>query len=164
MNFEYPSQRSIATKIFPIEIRIRPFPSFLTASCVSYLSLSRSLSFIPCSTIHPKIACFILKSSVSALLAKSFVPFLLPILWQCLHPEGIPCATSFALSFSIYIRITWHPAVVFSSMSCPFEVSVCLPDSSCFLVTVFILVVIKFCAIYIFVKLYAVKRLKIKFC
>ena len=47
MNFELPSQRSIATKIIQIKILIRPFPSFLTTSCASYSSLSRSLSIFP---------------------------------------------------------------------------------------------------------------------
>jgi len=46
-NFEYPSPRSFATKIFPIKIRIRPFPSTLAPSCASYTSMRRSLSFYP---------------------------------------------------------------------------------------------------------------------
>ena len=46
-NFEYPSPRSFATKIFPIKIRIRPFPSTLAPSCASYTSMRRSLSFFP---------------------------------------------------------------------------------------------------------------------
>merc|ERR1712130_1084174 len=45
--FEYPSPRSLATKIFPIKIRIRPFPSTLAPSCASYTSMRRSLSFYP---------------------------------------------------------------------------------------------------------------------
>ena len=46
-NFEYPSPRSFATKIFPIKIRIRPFPSILAPSCASYTPMRRSLSFYP---------------------------------------------------------------------------------------------------------------------
>ncbi|CAA0321494.1 hypothetical protein ALT785_370072 [Alteromonas infernus] len=46
-NFEYPSPLSFATKIIPIKIRIRPFPSTLAQSCASYPSVRRSLSFAP---------------------------------------------------------------------------------------------------------------------
>ncbi len=46
-NFEYPSPRSLATKIIPIKIRIRPFPSTLATSCASYTSMRRSLSVFP---------------------------------------------------------------------------------------------------------------------
>ncbi len=46
-NFEYPSPLSFATKIIPIKIRIRPFPSTLAQSCASYPSVRRSLSIAP---------------------------------------------------------------------------------------------------------------------
>lgn len=82
MNFELPSQRSIATKIIQIKIRIRPFPSYLTTSCASYLSVSRSLSFYPCihctsccSMLHPEVV--LLRTSCPLSLAPC--PSILPV-------------------------------------------------------------------------------------
>lgn len=52
--FELPSQRSIATIIIPINIRIRPFPFYPTHPKLAAKSLRGSLSFItPIEAVHP---------------------------------------------------------------------------------------------------------------
>jgi hypothetical protein len=80
-NFEYPSPRSFATKIFPIKIRIRPFPSTLAPSCASYTSMRRSLSFYPNLLYILHTAFLFLRLSLSD---SADVPF----------PRSIICCTS----------------------------------------------------------------------
>ena len=162
MNFELPSQRSIAAKIIQIKILIRPFPSFLTTSCASYSSLSRSLSLFPfvhrtSSVQYSSSLKLSLRSSLHISLFQSLIPtypdvellFLslscdllvviliiltLTILSQHIHPESVPAIFLIEILFlSFHCRRPSCADIPF--LGCP-SLSVCLPDSSCFLVTI----------------------------